>query len=61
MTDFLTALALVVAIEGLSYAAAPSAMKSLAAKAAELPEQTLRQMGLVALALGVFLVWLIRG
>lgn len=61
MTDFLTALALLVALEGLSYAAAPSAMKSLAAKASQLPEQTLRQMGLVALALGVFLVWLIRG
>lgn len=60
MTDLVTALALVLVIEGLLYAAAPAAMKSMAAKASDTPDRLLRRVGLIAMALGVALVWLIR-
>ena len=61
MSDFLTAVGLVFAIEGLVYAIAPAALKQMMAVAIETPESTLRTFGIVALAFGVGLVWMIRG
>ena len=61
MTDLFTALALVLVIEGLLYAIAPDGAKRMAAQALETPSSTLRIMGLIAAAIGVGLVWLIRG
>lgn len=61
MSDFLTALALVLVIEGLLYAAAPTAMRDIALRMTALPPSLLRRYGLVAAALGVALVALIRG
>lgn len=61
MTDFLTALALVLVIEGLLYAMAPNAMRDMALRMTALPPTLLRRYGLVAAALGVALVALIRG
>ncbi|WP_119679032.1 DUF2065 domain-containing protein [Indioceanicola profundi] len=60
MIDLLTALALVLVIEGLLYAAAPDGMRRMAAMAAETPSSTLRTAGLVAAIVGVALVWLLR-
>ncbi len=60
MSDFLTALGLVLVIEGTFYAAAPGAMKRMMMQAIDLPESTMRVAGLVALTLGVGAVWLIR-
>jgi len=61
VTDLLTALALVLVLEGICYAVAPDGMKRMAALAAGTPSSTLRATGLFAAALGVLIVWLIRG
>ena len=60
MQDFLTALGLVLVIEGVLYAAAPDAMRRMAARASLLSSDALRVGGMAALALGVGLVWLLR-
>ena len=60
MQDFLVALGLVLVIEGVLYALMPDAMRRMAARAALLPSATLRNGGIVALLLGVGLVWLAR-
>lgn len=52
---------LVLVFEGLVYGGFPGAMKRLAAQMADIPENALRIFGLVAIALGVGIVWLIRG
>ncbi|MCC2110717.1 MAG: DUF2065 domain-containing protein, partial [Hyphomicrobiales bacterium] len=54
-------LGLVLAIEGALYAAAPSSLKRMMIIALETPDGTLRTAGVVALALGVGVVWLVRG
>jgi uncharacterized protein YjeT (DUF2065 family) len=60
MRDFLTALALILVIEGMVYALLPDTMKRLAARAMTVPPQTLRIGGLVVACLGVALVWALR-
>jgi uncharacterized protein YjeT (DUF2065 family) len=60
MTDFLLGLAFFLIIEGLLYAAAPSFVKNLAALLPRIPEGQLRISGLVAMAIGVACVWLLR-
>ena len=61
MTDFLTALALVLVIEGLFLAIVPHRLKQILAMLETVPPESLRVGGLVAAALGVFCVWLLRG
>jgi uncharacterized protein YjeT (DUF2065 family) len=61
MSDLIVALGLVLALEGTLYALAPGGMKNIMRSALETPDQTLRIAGLVALALGVLIVWMIRG
>jgi uncharacterized protein YjeT (DUF2065 family) len=61
MEALFTALGLVLALEGLLYGGFPDMAKRLAAEVAGLPEGTLRTGGLVAMAVGVGLVWLVRG
>ena len=48
-------------IEGLVYALAPSVLKRMAEMLPTIPESQLRMSGLVAVALGVAMVWFIRG
>ena len=61
MTDLAVAVALVLVIEGLLWAGFPDRMKDVAAQAATLPSTLLRRAGVVAMAIGVVLVWLVRG
>ncbi len=61
MNDFLTALALVLVIEGALYALFPGAMRRAVAQALALPQHILRAVGVAAATLGVLGVWLIRG
>ncbi len=61
MIDFLTALALLFVIEGAIYALFPAAMKRFMVQTMDLPEATLRTFGLVAAAIGVVCVWILRG
>jgi uncharacterized protein YjeT (DUF2065 family) len=61
MDDFLTAVALVLVIEGGLYALFPGGMRRMMAQMQEIPEGRLRLMGLVGAVLGVVGVWLLRG
>jgi uncharacterized protein YjeT (DUF2065 family) len=61
MQDFLVAIGLVLAIEGLIFAAVPRTAKRLAASTLEAPEGVLRIAGVVSAVLGVIIVWSIRG
>lgn len=61
MKDFLTAVALAITIEGVAYALFPDAMKRMMARVLTQPTTMLRTAGLIAAAVGVGVVWLIRG
>jgi uncharacterized protein len=61
LTDLGAAIGLVLVIEGLVLAVAPGMPKRLVAALAEVAEPRVRLLGLVALAAGVAVVWLVRG
>ena len=58
--DFVVALGLVLAFEGALYALAPGFMKDMLERARDLDEASFRKGGVIALALGVALVWWVR-
>ena len=60
MTTILLALGLVLVVEGLVWAAAPSAMRRLAEELRRVDDHTLRVIGVVVLAIGTGLVFLAR-
>jgi uncharacterized protein len=60
MSELVTAIGLVFIIEGIVYAAAPSGFKAMMARLQEVPDETLRMGGLIAVAVGVAIVWLAR-
>lgn len=60
MSELVTAIGLVLVIEGLIYAVAPGRLKSMAELASRIPDDMLRNAGIVAVAAGVFVVWLGR-
>lgn len=60
MTAFITALGLVLVIEGLLYAFVPGHLKRMMAMMQTIPEDALRTGGVIAMAAGVALVWLAR-
>jgi uncharacterized protein YjeT (DUF2065 family) len=59
--DFLTAIGLVLVVEGIVYGGFPGLAKRLATEVLSAPENALRIAGLVAVAIGVGIVWLVRG
>ncbi len=59
-TALLTAFGLVLVIEGLLYAAAPRAFLDAMKKMLDSDPALIRRAGAVAIAIGVFLVWLAR-
>ena len=61
MDDLLTAVALVLVIEGGLYALFPEGMRRMMAQMQEIPESRLRTMGLIGAVIGVAGVWLLRG
>lgn len=61
MSDFVAAMGLVLVIEGLVYCGFPGLAKRLASDVLGTGEGTLRIAGLGAIALGVGIVWLVRG
>lgn len=61
MADFLAAIGLVLVVEGLVYGGFPGLARKLAAEVLSTPEHVLRVGGLVAIAAGVGIVWLVRG
>ena len=60
MTDFLAALGLVFAIEGLLFASIPEIAKEALRSASETPGERKRHIGIVSAIVGVGLVWLVR-
>ena len=61
MGDFLVALGLVFAIEGLLFAAFPAVTKRAMAQVLETPIGVLRIIGIGCAVIGVALIWLVRG
>jgi hypothetical protein len=61
MADLATGLALVLVLEGVLWAAMPDGMKRAAAAALAMANGPLRAGGLLAAALGVLIIWLVRG
>jgi len=61
MSDFLAAIGLVFAIEGILFAAFPAMVKRAMAQVFETPDGTLRLIGIASGVIGVVLVWLVRG
>lgn len=61
MQDFLAAIGLVLVIEGLVYGGFPTLARKLATEVLSMPENALRIGGLAAIAIGVGVVWLVRG
>ncbi|MBN9002516.1 MAG: hypothetical protein BGO03_16325 [Mesorhizobium sp. 61-13] len=61
MQDFLAAMGLVLVVEGLVYGGFPKLAKRLASEVLAMPEGALRVAGLAAIAMGVGIVWLVRG
>ena len=61
MQDLWTGFALVLVVEGVLYALFPGPMQRMMQRAVTMPPSALRGGGLGAAALGVVLVWLIRG
>lgn len=60
MELILLALGLVLVIEGLVYALAPFLVEKMLEAMKGMPLETRRRIGLAAVALGVFVVWLAR-
>ena len=61
MSDFLAAIGLVLVVEGLVYGGFPGLAKKLATEVLGMPENVLRIAGLASIAVGVGVVWLVRG
>lgn len=59
--DILTGIALVLVIEGLVYALAPSLVERLLEALREMPVEARRSLGLLTLVTGVVLLWIARG
>jgi uncharacterized protein YjeT (DUF2065 family) len=60
MTELGLAIGLVLVLEGLLYAIAPDAMKKMMVEMLSMPSSNIRFGGLIAMALGVLIVWFIR-
>jgi uncharacterized protein YjeT (DUF2065 family) len=61
MSDFLVAIGLVFAIEGILFAAFPAVVKQAMAHVTETPDGTLRVIGIGSAVVGVLVIWLVRG
>lgn len=60
MHDFLDAIGLVLVLEGVFYGLLPNFARKLAEQVKAVPEPTLRIAGLISVAAGVGIVWLVR-
>ena len=60
MATVFLALGLVLIVEGLAYVLAPSLVEQMLEMLRALPEQQRRTIGMLALAIGVLLVWIAK-
>ena len=61
MNEFVIAFGLFLVIEGFIYAAFPGGMRNLLKQMETMTDQGLRITGVLTMAAGVFLVWIIKG
>ena len=61
MEDFVTAVGLVLVLEGMLYALFPEGMQRMMEQALAMSPSFLRKTGLVVAVMGFFVVWLMRG
>jgi uncharacterized protein len=61
MSDLAVALGLVLVIEGSLWALAPRSGRRLLEATAGVPETSLRLAGTLAVAVGVLVIWVVRG
>ena len=61
MAEILMALGFVLVIEGLLYALVPGQLKAMMLSFQKLSDDQLRIGGVTAVAMGVIIVWLVRG
>jgi uncharacterized protein YjeT (DUF2065 family) len=61
MWDFIVAIGLVLALEGLLFAAFPGAAKQAMANVLETPDTILRAVGIASALIGIAVIWLVRG
>lgn len=61
MIDLVIGIAIAFAIEGILYSLFPDQMKAMMAQLITAPSSSLRMGGLIALALSVFIVWMVKG
>jgi uncharacterized protein YjeT (DUF2065 family) len=61
MWDFIVAIGLVLALEGLLFAAFPGAAKQAMANVLETPDTILRGVGIASALIGILVIWLVRG
>ncbi|MBF0622500.1 MAG: DUF2065 domain-containing protein [Magnetococcales bacterium] len=61
MEAFLTAVGLVLILEGIPYFIAPDRMRDMISKLNELPDSMLRQTGFMLMVVGLLVVYLVRG
>lgn len=61
MDDLIVGLGLVLVIEGLLWALFPQMARSMLEAIDDMPENTMRFIAIGAIAIGVLIVWFIRG
>ena len=61
MNDLIVGFGLVLVFEGVLWAGFPDVATKLLVAAAQTPQQSLRWAGAIAVALGVGIVWIVRG
>lgn len=61
MSDLITAIGIVLLLEGLLYAAFPDMMRRAAAEVSRVDPEVLRLVGLLAGISGLATLWLVRG
>ena len=61
MLDLVSALGLLLVLEGAVYALFPDGMKRVMAHVLDQPSGYLRRGGLVAAVIGILVLWLVRG
>lgn len=61
MDELVIGLGLFLVLEGLLYAAFPGGVKRIAVELPKIPDSTLRNFGIIAMMIGVAVIWLVKG
>lgn len=60
MSELAVGFGIFLVLEGLLYAAFPGGVKRLAVELPKIPESTLRNFGIIAMMIGVAIIWLVK-